>query len=424
MIDLKQFIQNPQALAKHLQKRHSSIEVDHLLKLYEEYKQASLKAQKISAERNAWAKKIGELVRLGQDATSLKDEVRQTKPVEEAALTEANEKYKALEDALLYVPNVLDDAVPEGADEASNLVVRTVGTPPNFSFQPKSHYQLAEDLGVLDFKRASQISGSRFAILSGGLARLERALTNFMLDLHTSEHGFVEYVVPVLVNQEALVGTSQLPKFAEDMFRSEETGKWLVSTGEIPLTNLVRAEILNRSELPLRFTAATQCFRKEAGARGKDTKGLIRQHQFNKVELVSICLPEQGPQELEHILNSAENVLKKLELPYRVSLLCGGDIGFAAQKTYDLEVWLPSEGRYREISSCSWCGDFQARRMGAKYQLEGSKSKPAFVHTLNGSGLAVGRTVVAILENYQQADGNVAIPEVLRPYMGSQARLI
>ncbi|MFZ5861566.1 MAG: serine--tRNA ligase [Nitrospirota bacterium] len=322
-----------------------------------------------------------------------------------------------LETALLTLPNLPHESVPEGADAAANVEIRRIGAPPAFSFTPKPHWELGELLGILDFERGARITGSRFSVARGAGARLERALINFMLDRHTTEHGYTEVLPPVIVNRASMTGTGQLPKFEEDLFRLAAEDYFLIPTAEVPLTNLHRDEILAESALPIAYTAFTPCFRREAGSYGKDVRGLIRQHQFNKVELVMLTAPERSYDALERLTRHAESILAALDLPYRVMALCGGDLGFGAAKTYDLEVWLPSEGTYREISSCSNFEAFQARRIGIRYRPAAGK-KTEFVHTLNGSGLAIGRTVVAILENYQQADGTVEIPKALRPYMG------
>jgi seryl-tRNA synthetase len=314
------------------------------------------------------------------------------------------------------LPNIPADDVPDGEDETSNIEIRKVGDTPSFDFEPKDHVALGEGLGMMDFERAAKLSGARFVVLSSALARMERALGAFMLDMHTTEFGYRETNPPALVRSEALYGTGQLPKFGEDLFKTEE-GFWLIPTAEVPLTNLVANEILDESSLPRRVTAMTACFRSEAGAAGQDTRGMIRQHQFTKVELVSIAHPDESDAELERMTGCAEEVLKRLGLAYRTIILCSGDMGFSARKTYDIEVWLPAQDRYREISSCSNCGDFQARRMRTRFKPEGKKDT-VFVNTLNGSGLAVGRTLIAILENYQQADGSIVVPDALRPYMG------
>ena len=314
------------------------------------------------------------------------------------------------------LPNIPADDVPDGKDETSNIEIRKVGDIPSFEFEPKDHVALGEGLGMMDFERAAKLSGARFVVLSSALARMERALGAFMLDMHTTEFGYRETNPPALVRSEALYGTGQLPKFGDDLFKTEE-GFWLIPTAEVPLTNLVANEILDDSSLPRRVTAMTACFRSEAGAAGQDTRGMIRQHQFTKVELVSIANPDESDAELERMTGCAEEVLKRLGLAYRTIILCSGDMGFSARKTYDIEVWLPAQDRYREISSCSNCGDFQARRMRTRFKPEGKKDT-VFVHTLNGSGLAVGRALIAVLENYQQADGSIVVPEALRPYMG------
>lgn len=374
--------------------------------------------QELQKARNEASKQIGAAKGQGDDARAqqLIDEVADLKQRIQEGEDEERQLQAALDAELAAVPNLPLDDVPVGPDESANREIRTVGVPPEFAFPPQEHFDLGEALGLLDFERAARMSGSRFLTLRGTLARLERALASFMLDLHTSEFGYIEVSPPLLVRDAAMFGTAQLPKFAEDQFRAGDE-HWLIPTAEVPLTNLVREEILAEAELPLRFTAFTPCFRAEAGAAGRDTRGMIRLHQFPKVELVSIVTPEKGLDELERLTSCAEEVLKRLELPYRVMLLSSGDMGFAARKTYDLEVWLPGQNAYREISSCSYCGDFQARRMQARYRPANSKN-PQFVHTLNGSGLAVGRTMVAILENYQQEGGAIAVPDVLRPYLG------
>jgi len=399
--------------------------------------------QRAQERRNAASKEIGAAMKAGDSAKAeaLKSEVAQIK--ENWPALEEAERYAIaeLDNALASIPNTPLDEVPDGADENDNVEVARWGEPRAFDFAPKEHFEIGEGLGLMDFETAAKISGARFVVNKGGLARLERALAQFMLDLHTNEHGYTEVSPPLLVRDDAMFGTAQLPKFRDDQFsvtagrqidggQSDPTAEalpatadyWLIPTAEVPLTNLVRESILDEAQLPMRMTAGTYCFRAEAGAAGKDTRGMIRQHQFYKVELVSITTPEQSLEEHERMTGCAEKVLQLLELPYRKVVLCTGDMGFASQKTYDLEVWLPGQGRYREISSCSVCGDFQARRMNARYRPSGSKG-PRFVHTLNGSGVAVGRAMVAVLENYQQADGSVDVPRVLRPYMGGLARI-
>ena len=327
-----------------------------------------------------------------------------------------------VQDWMLSLPNIPDASVPDGADDADNEELRRWGTPPNFDFPPKQHWKLGTQLGGLDFERAAKLTGSRFAVYWGWAAKLERALAQFMLDIQTTEHGYTEVIPPVIVNSQTMRGTGQLPKFEEDLFKLEGWDYYLIPTAEVPLANLHADEVLEETDLPRGYVAFTPCFRSEAGSYGKDTKGLIRQHQFNKVELVRFAQPEHSFEDLERLLGHAETVLQRLDLPYRVVTLCGGDIGFSAVKTYDLEVWLPGQDTYREISSCSNCGDFQARRAGIRFKRAGAK-KAEFAHTLNGSGLAVGRTLVAILENYQQQDGSVTIPEALKPYMGGLERI-
>jgi seryl-tRNA synthetase len=379
--------------------------------------------QKAQERRNGASKEIGVAMKAGDAvrADELKSEVAAIK--ENWEKLEEAERYAIaeLDTALAAIPNTPRDDVPDGADETDNVEVSRWGEPPAFDFTPKEHFDIGEGLGLMDFETAAKISGARFVVNKGPLARLERALAQFMLDLHTGEHDYLEVNPPLLVRDEAMFGTAQLPKFREDQFPAGDAF-WLIPTAEVPLTNLVRESILDEAQLPLRLTAGTYCFRAEAGAAGRDTRGMIRQHQFFKVELVSITTPEQSLDEHERMTACAEKVLQRLGLPYRKVLLCTGDMGFASQKTYDLEVWLPGQGKYREISSCSVCGDFQARRMGARYRAADDKS-PRYVHTLNGSGVAVGRAMVAVLENYQLADGSVTIPEALRPYMGGLTRI-
>ncbi|MGZ9034641.1 MAG: serine--tRNA ligase [Rhodospirillales bacterium] len=378
-------------------------------------REALAAAQAIQAERKELSRAIGQRKGRGEDAGELLERVSESKAAQAGAEEQARDAEAELEAALAALPNLPAADVPDGADETANVEIRRWGTPRAFDFRPKEHFELGEGLGLMDFDRAARLSGARFVVLTGALARLERALAAFMLDLHTSSFGYTEVNPPALVRDEAVFGTGQLPKFGEDLFRTTD-GRWLIPTAEVPLTNLVAGEILDEERLPLRLTAMTWCFRAEAGAAGKDTRGMIRQHQFTKVELVSITGPEASAEEHERMTSCAETVLQRLELPYRVVVLCTGDMGFAARKTYDIEVWLPGQGRYREISSCSNCGDFQARRMKARCRPRGEKAT-RFVHTLNGSGLAVGRTLIAVLETYQQADGSITIPEALRPYM-------
>ncbi len=387
---------------------------------------AILASQAAQERRNAASKEIGAALKSRNESTAeaLKAEVAALKLQLPALEAEEKQAAAALDALLATLPNQPLDDVPDGRDEHDNVLLREVGTKPRFAFAPKEHFALGEALGLMDFETAAKLSGARFVVTKGPLARLERALAQFMLDLHTKAHGYTEVNPPILVRDEAMFGTAQLPKFREDQFLATREGKeegqrdlWLIPTAEVPLTNLVRESILDEAELPMRFTASTPCFRAEAGAAGRDTRGMIRQHQFTKVELVSITTPEQSRDEHERMLGCAEAVLQKLQLPYRVMTLCTGDMGFASRKTYDIEVWLPGQDRYREISSCSVCGEFQARRMNARYRAPGAKS-PQYVHTLNGSGVAVGRALIAVLENYQEADGRIRVPEMLKPYMG------
>ncbi len=405
-----------------------------LLALDDVRREAIGKAQAMQERRNTASKEIGAAMKAGDKdkAEALKAEVAGLKSDMSAVEQQEKDAIAKLESALSEIPNTPLADVPDGADEEGNVEVRKVGTLPKFDFKPKEHFDIGEALGLMDFETAAKLSGSRFVVLKGQMARLERALMQFMLDLHTDGHGYTEVDPPLLVRDAAMFGTAQLPKFADDQFATyaglvnqadsaATEHHWLIPTAEVPLTNLVRDSIVDETSLPMRMTAGTYCFRAEAGAAGRDTRGMIRQHQFHKVELVSITTPEQAIEEHERMTACAEEVLNKLGLPYRVMLLCSGDMGFASQKTYDLEVWLPGQGQYREISSCSVCGDFQARRMNARYRTE---KGPRFVHTLNGSGVAVGRALVAILENYQNADGSVTIPEVLRGYMGGKERIV
>ena len=374
--------------------------------------------QKFRICNHAASKDIGARKARGEDARDLIAEVNSIKSKLPQLEGEEIELAETLESFLLELPNILDETVPDGAGEAENTLVRTVGEIPKFDFTPKDHVVIGEGLGQMDFSLGAKLAGARFVVLSGQLAKLERALASFMLDTHTQEFGYVETLPPTLVNSKTMTGTGQLPKFAEDLYKTDD--KWLIPTAEVPLTNLVADEILEEAKLPIRMTAYTQCFRSEAGSAGRDTRGMIRQHQFSKVELVSICHPDHSDSELERMTNCAEIILQRLRLPYRVIKLCSGDTGFSAQQTYDLEVWLAGQddgrGMYREISSCSNCGPFQARRMRARFR-ENVTGNPRFVHTLNGSGLAVGRTLIAVLENGQQRDGSVILPEALHSYM-------
>lgn len=382
-------------------------------------------ADEINRQRNSASKEIGSLVQTGKldEAEAKKAEVAGLKERQAELEKARDDADNVMRDLLAGLPNTPAGDVPVGADELANKEVRRWGEPRDFDFEPKDHVDLGEALGILDLERATKIAGSRFAILNGAGARLERALVNFMLDVHTLEHGYTETLPPFLVNRQALFGTGQLPKFEEDLFHvKDERGFALIPTAEVPVTNYHADEILDAKDLPKYYTAYTPCFRSEAGSYGRDTRGLIRQHQFEKVELVKLTLPENSEDEHEKLTANAERILQLLGLPYRTVVLCTGDMGFAARKTYDIEVWLPSQQTYREISSCSNCGDFQSRRMNTRFRRSGG-AKPEFLHTLNGSGLAVGRTWIAIIENYQQADGSVVIPEILLPYTGGLAKI-
>jgi seryl-tRNA synthetase len=422
MHDIKAIRDNPDLYEKAWSAKGRSGAAAQAIELDVKVRAAQTELQSAQSRRNDLSKQIGQAKGRKDEAEAarLMAEVETLKGVLEAQGAVERETGEALRDLLAGLPNLPAADVPPGADENDNQEVRRWGEPFAIA-SPKDHVDLGETLGLMDFEAAARMSGSRFVVLKGQLARLERALGQFMLDLQTREHGYLEVSPPLLVRDEAVFGTGQLPKFAEDLFHTED-GRWLIPTAEVSLTNLVRDQITPAEELPLRLTALTHCFRSEAGASGRDTRGMIRQHQFQKVELVSITTPDQSEAEHERMVQCAEAVLKALELPFRTMLLCSGDMGFSARKTYDLEVWIPSEGRYREISSCSNCGDFQARRMNARTKAAGDKAT-RFVHTLNGSGLAVGRTLVAILENYQDENGGVAIPQALHPYMGGLTRI-
>jgi seryl-tRNA synthetase len=421
MLDLNYVRENLEAVKKALANRNSDVSaLDEFSSLDSERRSIISEADEVNQERNASSKVIGDLIKNGQkdEADAKKAEVADLK-VRQADLEAKRDEAEAkMRELLAGLPNVPANDVPIGVDEAANVEVRKWGEPREFDFEPKDHVDLGENLGILDMERAAKIAGSRFAILNGAGARLERALINFMLDVHTTEHGYTETLPPFLVNRDALFGTTQLPKFEGDLFHiKDERGFALIPTAEVPVTNYHSGEILDAADLPKYYTAYTPCFRSEAGSYGKDTRGLIRQHQFEKVELVKITAPEDSEKEHDKLTTDAERILQLLGLPYRTVMLSTGDMGFAAKKTYDIEVWLPSQKTYREISSCSNCGDFQARRMNLRFR-RGGGAKPEFVHTLNGSGLAVGRTWIAILENYQQQDGSIVIPEVLQAFMG------
>jgi seryl-tRNA synthetase len=416
MFDLRWIRDNPDAYDRGLARRGLAPASPALLDLDRQWREAQTDAERTQAERNRLAKEIGVAKAQGRDAGDLMRQVGEGKDRQTALEARAGQLKTAVDETLAALPNLPADDVPDGLDESHNRLVRQHGTPPSFSFPVKDHVAIGEGLRLMDFARAGKLSGARFVILYGQLARLERALAQFMLDIHTREFGYREVSPPLLVRDETMFGTGQLPKFAEDQFHTT-VGLWLIPTAEVSLTNLVADEILDESQLPLRVTAWTPCFRAEAGAAGKDTRGMIRQHQFSKVELVSIAHPDRSEAEHERMTGCAEEILKRLGLAYRVMLLCAGDMGFSARKTYDIEVWLPAQNTYREISSCSNCGDFQARRMKARFRPKDGKGT-RFVHTLNGSGLAVGRTLIAVLENCQRGNGTVAVPDALKPYMG------
>lgn len=415
MLDVRWARENPEALDAALALRGAAPASSRVLALDVERRAAQTRFQEAQSARRDASKAIGEAKARGEDAAAAIAAVAELKAAAEAAEQAERAAAAELDDLLAGLPNVPLDEVPPGADEADNQHVRTVGETRDFAFDPMDHIALGEPLGM-DFAAGVKLAGARFVVMRRQMARLERALAQFMLDLHVAEHGYQETRPPLLVRDAAMFGTGQLPKFADDLFRTTDD-RWLIPTAEVPLTNLVADQILAPAALPLRLTAHTPCFRSEAGAAGRDTRGMIRMHQFDKVELVSIVAPDEGEAELERMTAAAEAVLQKLELPYRVMLLCAGDMGFGARKTYDIEVWLPSQATYREISSCSFCGDFQARRMNARVRRREGKGVD-FVHTLNGSGVAVGRALVAVLENHQQEDGAIAVPAVLRPYLG------
>ncbi|NEI65403.1 serine--tRNA ligase [Rhizobium leguminosarum] len=423
MLDIKWIRENPEALDAALAKRGAEPLAQSLVALDEKRRSAVQRVQDLLSRRNLASKEIGAAMaqKNSELAEKLKAEVSELKTLLPAIEEEDRQLTAELNDALSRIPNIPFDDVPVGKDEHDNVVTRTVGEKPRWNHAPKEHFEIGEALGYMDFERAAKLSGSRFTVLTGPLAKLERALGQFMIDLHTSEHGYTEVSSPLMVRDEAVYGTAQLPKFAEDLFRTTD-GRWLIPTAEVTLTNLVREEILDQEKLPLRFTALTPSFRSEAGSAGRDTRGMLRQHQFWKCELVSITDAESAVAEHERMTACAEEVLKRLGLHFRTMTLCTGDMGFGSRKTYDLEVWLPGQNAFREISSCSVCGDFQGRRMNARYRGKEDKSN-RFVHTLNGSGTAVGRCLIAVLENYLNEDGSVTIPDVLLPYMGGLTKI-
>ena len=424
MLDIKLIRQNPDLVAEQLQKKKFTLNTAEFLMLDAARKQAEADSQSLQAERKQASKKIGELVKQGTPVEEAKKTVNETLAKIETQLEALKQKAQQASDALhnlmMEIPNIPDDDVPAGDDENANKEILSWGKPKKIDFEVRDHVDIGTELGGLDFDLASKLTGSRFAVMSGGMARLHRALTQFMLNTHIVDHGYSEIHVPFIVNAESLRGTGQLPKFADDLFKLEgEQNYYLIPTAEVPVTNIARDRIFEAKEFAdgLHFVCHTPCFRSEAGSYGRDTRGMIRQHQFEKVELVKLVRPDQSSDELEKLTLHAEAILQQLELPYRKVILCGGDLGFSALKTYDLEVWLPGQQKYREISSCSNMGDFQARRMMARWR-NPETNKPELLHTINGSGLAVGRTLVAVLENYQTADGRVEVPEVLKPYMG------
>ena len=423
MIDSKLLRTEPEMVAANLARRGYQLDVIRLQILEDQRKKWQVRVDELRNERNLNAKSVGKAKAQGQDIAPLLKQVEDLGNQLAAAEVEFNAVQAELDQLVMGLPNLLQDSVPDGADETANVEVRRWGAPKQFAYTPLDHVALGEGLGMLDFTNAAKISGARFVVLNNQLARLQRALTQFMLDLHTTQHGYQELYVPYLVNSASLMGTGQLPKFAEDLFALKgEQELYLIPTAEVPVTNMARDEIIDASKLPVRYVAHTPCFRSEAGSAGRDTRGMIRQHQFEKVEIVQLVRPQDSPAAHEQLTAHAEAVLQQLELPYRVMALCAGDIGFGSSKTYDLEVWLPGQQKYREISSCSNFEAFQARRMQARWR-NPDTGKPEPLHTLNGSGVAVGRALVAVLENYQQPDGSIDIPQVLRPYMGGSTRI-
>ncbi len=417
MLDIKLIRENPEKINELLKRRNSQLSIDKIIEIDKQRREIQTKADELRSQRNNISKEIGQLKKEGKDTTEIQEQVKtsgeELKALEEKE-AELNELQKQI---LLNIPNTPDENSPVGSDDSCNMIIKGNGHPTISDFELKAHWDLAQDLDIVDFERGVKISQSRFTIYKGKGAALERAIINFFLDIHTSQHGYTEIIPPILVNSAAMTGTGQLPKFKEDMYKCEEEDLYLIPTAEVPVTNIYAEEILDEDDLPKYLTAYTPCFRREAGSAGKDTRGLIRLHQFNKVELVKLCTPETSVDEHEKLTQNAERILELLGLPYRRVELCTGDLGFSAQKCFDLEVWLPSYNAYKEISSCSNFGDFQARRANLKYRSK-QTGKPQFLHTINGSGLAVGRTFAAILENYQQEDGSVLVPEVLRKYTG------
>ena len=418
MLDIRFVRENIDQVRRALEVKGEEADLQSFTELDAKRRTLLQEVEELKHRRNVVSKEVGNLKSQGLDSSHLVEEMKQVNQRIKELDEELKEKDEKLQDILLRIPNIPDPDVPLGSTEDDNVEVRSFKEPPAFDFKPQAHWDLGAGLGIIDFSRAGKITGSRFALYLEDGARLERALINFMLDLHITEHGYREVFTPFMVNSGSMTGTGQLPKFAEDAFNIEETDYWLIPTAEVPVTNLHREEILSQEELPLYYVAYSACFRAEAGAHGRDTRGLIRQHQFNKVELVKFTVPEESDEELEKLVTDAEKVLQLLELPYRVMLMCSGDLGFAAAKKYDLEVWFPSFETYREVSSCSNFRDFQSRRASIRFR-PSPKARTQYIHTLNGSGVAIGRTLAAILENYQQGDGSVVIPEVLRPYFPS-----
>jgi len=422
MLDLRFLRENVSFVREKMAQRGVEVDLEGILRLDKERRELIQQVEAMRNRRNQFSDEISRRKRQGEDAQELIAEMRALSQRLKEMEAQLREKEEELRKLLLTVPNIPHSSVPVGEDSDDNVEVRKWGEPPSFPFTPRPHWEIGEELGILDFQRGAKLAGARFVLYRGLGALLERALINFMLDLHIKEHGYKEVLPPFIVNRNSMIGTGQLPKFEEDLFKIEGMEYYLIPTAEVPVTNIHRDEILDEEDLPLRYVSYTPCFRKEAGSYGKDTRGIVRQHQFNKVELVKFAHPETSYEELETLLQDAEEVLKRLGIHYRVVTLCTGDLGFAASKTYDIEVWLPSQEEYKEISSCSNFEDFQARRANIRFRRRGKKGTE-FVHTLNGSGLAVGRTVVAILENYQQEDGSVLVPEALRPYMGGIERI-
>lgn len=423
MLDLKYVRENMDQVKAFLEARNYSFDLSSILSLDVKRRELIAKVEQLKAERNAGSKEVGAAKSKGQDVSVLMEKMKSIGDEVKSLDQEVSKVDSDLEEIMLQIPNRPHSSVPVGVDEDDNVEVRRWGTPKSFDFDPLPHWDLGENLGILDFKRGVSLAQSRFTVLARAGARLERALLNFMLDLHVDRHGYVEINPPFMVNSASMSGTGQLPKFADDLYRIEDEDLWLIPTSEVPLTNLHGGEILEEADLPLCYTAYSPCFRKEAGSHGRDVRGIMRQHQFEKVEMVKLSNPENSYEELEKLTANAEEVLQLLNLPYRVITLCTGDMGFGSSKTYDIEVWLPSQERYREISSCSNCEDFQARRMNTRYR-PADGGKPRFVHTLNGSGIAVGRALIAVMENYQRSDGSIEIPEALLPYMGGTKEII